>query len=48
MPDPKRPIDQAARLYGSEDILRKMEELSGSVGVVNDATAGRNQYPVTD
>ncbi len=37
MPDPKQPPNQPARPRSSEDILREMEEMSGSVG---DAPAG--------
>ncbi len=36
MPDPKQP----QRSRSSEDILREMEEMSGSVGAVSDAPAG--------
>ncbi len=40
MPDPKQPSKQSASPRSSEDILREMEEMSGSVGAVSDAPAG--------
>jgi hypothetical protein len=40
MPNPKQPSNQQAQARSSEDILREMEELSGSVGVAGDSTTG--------
>lgn len=40
MPNPKQPSEQSARPRSSEDILREMEEMSGSVGAASDASAG--------
>jgi hypothetical protein len=37
MPDPKQPSNQQTRPRSSEDILREMEEMSGSVGAASDA-----------
>lgn len=38
MPDPKQSPNQQSRPRSSEDILREMEEMSGSVGIAGDST----------